>query len=77
MIHVAGLTFRADCLVAINISSYEQGKEDRIVSIVLAGPWEEFFTDERADEAYIWYLQFTGQARIQTPALVSPFTKPT
>lgn len=75
MLHVAGLTFRADCLVAVDISNYEQGIPERSILFVLAGPYETEFIDERADEAYLWYLNFTGQNRIEKPSIVNPFAK--
>jgi len=64
---LAGFVFNVGALIAINVVGYEQGISGRIVILYLAGPVEHYFTDERADQAYLWYLQLTGQVRITSP----------
>jgi len=61
---IAGFLFNIGAYVAMNVVGYTAGVDGRIIILHLAGPVEHHFTNERADQAYVWYLQLTGQARI-------------
>ena len=71
---VAGFIFNVNALIAIDVSIYKAGDEGRMIFLYLLSEVTHEFTNERADEFYLWYLQFTGQARI-TPATPLSFTR--
>jgi hypothetical protein len=68
---LAGFVFNVGALVAIDTSMYKPPPtpegHNRIIILHLVGPVEHIFENEAADAAYIWYLQLTGQARIEQP----------
>jgi hypothetical protein len=70
-IRVADFLFRLDTMIALDLSYYKEGAEGRNISLVLVGPYEYVFENERADAAWFWYLQMTGQNRID-PATITP-----
>lgn len=65
MVNVAGLIFNVQAIVAFDVSAYAPGDPAREVIITLVGPAEFEFLETRADEAYMWILQFTGNARVE------------
>jgi len=67
--NIADFVFNIATLLAMDFSKYEQGKEGRTAKLVLVGPYEHSFTDKDADQVFLWYLEISGQARIQ-PGLV-------
>lgn len=62
---VAGFAFRLDLFAGADLSDYEVGAGDRIILLYLIGEIEHEFSGSRADEFYTWFMQLTGQAKIQ------------
>ena len=65
---VAGYVMNFAALIGIDFSQYEQGKDGRFAILHLAHGHQHIFEDKRADELYVWYLQTTGQNRIEQAA---------
>lgn len=61
---IAGFVLNMQCLIAIDLSCYVPGVEGREVVLHLAGPHEHTLENERADQAYVWFMQISGQARV-------------
>lgn len=75
---VAGFAFNLNSLIGVDLADYEPGAEDRVIELLLLGPHAYQFEGKAADEFYTWYLNLTGQAKIQTaapPPPVNPFAK--
>lgn len=73
---VGGCAFNVNSLIAIDLSEYEPGAEARSIELLLLGPHTMLFEAHDADEFYTWYLNLTGQAKIQPASpLVNPFAK--
>lgn len=74
MVNVAGFCFNVGALIAIDLTEYVS-KDDRniagqerttpIIILHLAGPTTHSFFGERADQAHEWYLEITGQKKIE------------
>lgn len=63
--NIADYAFNIGALVSIDMTSYKEGAEGRIVVIRLVGDVSHTFQGDRADAAFYWYLQLTGQARVE------------
>lgn len=63
--NLAGFVFNIASLVVIDLVEYEQGKPGRRASLTVLGPVTKEFVDSKADEVYLWYLEISGQTRIQ------------
>ena len=62
---LAGFVFNVGALVAIDCQKYTTREDPtRSITLHLVGPIAHVFEGERADAAWLWYLQLTGQARI-------------
>lgn len=66
---IAGFLFNVGALVALDVSGYHTEPDcpdphRNQVTLHLIGPIAHVFTGVAADQAYLWYLQLTGQARI-------------
>ena len=75
VVNVGDVSFRPDLYMSIDTRDYEPNKPGRECSITLAGPHTVTFEDEHADYFYMWYLQFTNQAKV-TPAGAGPLIHP-
>jgi hypothetical protein len=70
--NIADFVFNIGTLLAMDLSGYQQGAEGREVVFVFVGPYEHIFQQERADAAYLWYLEISDQNRIEKPTAMTP-----
>lgn len=76
MITTGNVWFAPQAILAIDLSHYVPGKEDRLITLFLIGPHELELEAEDADSFKTWWDQVTGQARIQPPPQGWPLSAP-
>ncbi len=62
---VADYFFNVNCIVAIDLSNYEAKAEPRSLMLYLIHAITHEFHQEEADTFYEWWLDFTGQRKVQ------------